>query len=73
MSIVDKIQSLNMEVDEQYDSLVEALRMYHSLIENNVIQPRENQLNRSGILPHIVHFNSKWIMFLNLKAFAICI
>ena len=58
MSIVDKIQSLNMEVDEQYDSLVEALRMYHSLIENNVIQPRENQLNRSGILPQIVQFNS---------------
>lgn len=58
MSIVDKIQSLNMKVDEQYNSLVEALRMYHSLIENNVIQPRENQLNRSGILPHIVHFNS---------------
>lgn len=58
MSIVDKIQSLNLEVDEQYCSLVEALRMYHSLIENNVIQPRENQLNRSGILPQIVHFNS---------------
>ena len=58
MNIVDKIQSLNMEVDEQYDSLVEALRMYHSLIENNVIQPRENQLNRSGILPQIVQFNS---------------
>ncbi len=31
MSIVDKIQSLNMEADEQYCSLVEALRMYHSL------------------------------------------
>lgn len=58
MSIVDKIQSLNMEVNEQNCSLVEALRMYHSLIENNVIQPRENQLNRSGILPQIVHFNS---------------
>lgn len=58
MSIVDKIQSLNMEVDEQYDFLIEALRMYHSLVENNVIQPRENQLNRSGILPQIVHFNS---------------
>ncbi len=58
MSIVEKIQSLNMEADEQYDSLVEALRMYHSLIENNIIQPRENQLNRSGILPQIVHFNS---------------
>lgn len=58
MSIVDKIQSLNMEVDEQYSSLTEALKMYHSLIENNIIQPRENQLNRSGILPQIVHFNS---------------
>ena len=58
MSIVDKIQSLNLEVDEQYYSLVEALKMYHSLIENNVIQPRENQLNKSGMIPQIVHFNS---------------
>ena len=44
MSIVDKIQSLNLEVDEQYYSLVEALKMYHSLIENNVIQPREKSI-----------------------------
>lgn len=58
MGIVDKIQSLNIEVDEQYNSLVEALKMYHSLIENNVIQPRENQLNKSGMIPQIVHFNS---------------
>ncbi len=58
MSIVDKIQSLNIEVDEQSDSLLEALDMYHSLIDNNVIQPRENQLNKSGIIPQIVHFNS---------------
>lgn len=60
MSIVDKIQSLDMEVDKQYceNSLVEALEMYHSLIENNVMQPRENQLNKSGLIPQIVHFNS---------------
>jgi len=58
MGIVEKIQSLDMKVDEQYCSLVEALKMYHSLIENNVIQPRENQLNRSGIALKIVHFNS---------------
>lgn len=60
MSIVDKIQSLNMEVDEQdyQNSLVEALEIYHSLIEANVIRPRENQLNKSGLVPRIVHFNS---------------
>lgn len=58
MSIVDKIQALNIKVDEQYHSLVEALEMYHSLIENNIIQPRENQLNRSGLASQIVHFNS---------------
>ena len=45
-------------MDEQSDSLLEALDMYHSLIDNNVIQPRENQLNKSGIIPQIVHFNS---------------
>lgn len=60
MSIVDKIQSLNMEVDKRYyqDSLIEALETYHSLIEKNVIQPRGNQLNKSGLTPQIVHFNS---------------
>ncbi|MCM1123659.1 MAG: hypothetical protein NC416_13840 [Eubacterium sp.] len=59
MSIVDQIQSLNMEMDEQNCALIEALKMYHSLVENNVIQPRENQLNKSGIIPQMVHFNSK--------------
>lgn len=60
MSIVDKIQELNMEIDNQYcqHSLVEALEIYHSLIEAKVIQPRENQLNKSGLIPQIVHFNS---------------
>ncbi len=60
MSIVDKIQSLDMKVDEQYyqNSLIEALDIYHSLIEKNVIRPRENQLNKSGLIPQIVHFNS---------------
>lgn len=52
MSIVDKIQSLDMKVDKQYyqNPLVEALEVYHSLIDANVIQPRENQLNRSGLI-----------------------
>ncbi len=60
MSIVDKIQTLDMKVDKKYkqDLLIEALEMYHSLIEQDVIQPRENQLNRSGITPQIIHFNS---------------
>lgn len=61
MSIVDKIQSLHMEIDEEYyqSSLVEALEIYHSLVENNIIKPRGNQLNKSGLVPQIVHFNSK--------------
>lgn len=61
MSVVDKIKSLDMEVDKQYcqKPLVEALELYHLLIEKDVIQPRENQLNRSGIIPQIVHFNCK--------------
>lgn len=60
MSIVDKIQSLEMEVDNRYfqNPLVEALEIYHSLIDENVIQPRENQLNKSGLVPKIIHFNS---------------
>ncbi len=61
MSIVDKIQSLEMEVDKRYlkNPLVEALEIYHSLVDANVIQPRENQLNKSGLAPKIIHFNSK--------------
>lgn len=61
MSIVDKIKSLEMEVDKGYyqNPLVEALEIYHSLIDANVIQPRENQLNKSGLVPPVIHFNSK--------------
>lgn len=61
MSIVDKIQSLEMEIDKRYyqNPLVEALEIYHSLIDTNVIQPRENQLNKSGLAPKIIHFNSE--------------
>lgn len=61
ISIVDKIQSLEMEVDKRYcqSPLIEALEIYHSLIDANVIQPRENQINKSGLVPKIVHFNSK--------------
>ena len=60
MSIVDKIKSLDMEVDKKYGqgSLIEALEIYHSLVEKNIIRPRENQLNRSGMAPQIIHFNS---------------
>lgn len=61
MSIVDKIQLINLEVEERYyqSPLIEALELYHSLIEANVMQPRENQLNKSGQIPYIVPFNSK--------------
>lgn len=60
MGIADKIQSLNMDVDKKFyqTSLIEALETYHSLIEKKIIQPRENQLNKSGVFPQIVHFNS---------------
>lgn len=60
MSLVDNIQSLDMKIDDKYydTSLIDALKMYHSLIDKNIIQPRENQLNKSGTLPKIIHFNS---------------
>ena len=60
MGIIDKIQLLNMEVDTKYyqTSLIEALEMYHKMIEENIMQPRENQLNKSGIFPQMIHFNS---------------
>ena len=60
MSMADDIKKLSMTVDKNfYDSkLIEALNMYHSLIRENIIEPRENQLNTSGVMPKIVHFNS---------------
>ena len=61
MSIVDEVRSLDMKVDEKFlqPSLIEALDVYHALIEKNIIKPRENQLNKSGVMPQTVHFNVK--------------
>ena len=59
MPLTESIESLTMKVDKKYNDpqLIEALSIYHSLIDNNVIKPRENQLNRSGSLPEMVKFN----------------
>lgn len=59
MSIADSIQALDMKVDSKYfqKPLIEALDLYHNLIKENVISPRENQLNHSGVMPNIVQFN----------------
>lgn len=60
MSLVDNIQSLDMKIDEKYfdSSLVDALEIYHSLIDQKIIVPRENQLNKSGIIEKNIYFNS---------------
>lgn len=60
MSLVDNIQSLDMKIDEKYfdSSLVDALEIYHSLIDQKIIVPRENQLNKSGTFEKNIYFNS---------------
>lgn len=60
MSIADNIETLSMKIDKKFfdSKLIDALNMYHSLIQENKIEPRENQLNTSGAMPKIIHFNS---------------
>lgn len=59
MNMAERIQALDMKVDSKYlqKPLIEALDLYHNLIEKNIISPRENQLNHSGVMPGIVQFN----------------
>lgn len=59
MSIANSISKLTMNIDEKYKKpeLIQALKEYHLLLEKNLIKPRENQLNRSGVMPNIVRFN----------------
>lgn len=48
-----------MKVDDKYNknSLVNSLELYHTLIDNGIMQPRGNQLNRSGTMPKVIRFN----------------
>ena len=59
MSIVTTIKNLDMKVDDKYNknSLVNSLELYHPLIDNGIMQPRGNQLNRSGTMPKVIRFN----------------
>ncbi len=59
MSIVTTIKNLDMKVDDKYNknSLVNSLELYHTLIDNGIMQPRGNQLNRSGTMPKVIRFN----------------
>ena len=59
MSIVTTIQNLDMKIDDKYNknSLSNSLELYHKLIDDGIMQPRGNQLNRSGIIPKVIRFN----------------
>ncbi len=60
MSIIDNIETLSMKIDDKFfdPKLIDALTLYHSLIQEKKIIPRENQLNTSGSTQKIIHFNS---------------
>ena len=60
MSIIDNIETLSMKIDDKFfdPKLIDALTLYHSLIQEKKIIPRENQLNTSGSTPKIIPFNS---------------
>ncbi len=55
MKMVDEIKDLNMFVDKKYNDpyLIEALDLYHYMVKNNIIKPRENQLNKFKSLKEI--------------------
>ena len=59
MSIVTTIKNLDMKIDDKYknESLNNALELYHKLVNNGIMKPRENQLNRSGTMPKVIRFN----------------
>lgn len=59
MSIIDSIQALDMKVDSKFyqKPLIEALDLYHNLIDENIITPRENQLIRNETIQPNIHFN----------------
>ena len=61
MNISERIQNLDMEIDSRFyqKPLIEALDLYHSLIEKKIITPRENQLVRNDMIQPNVHFNVK--------------
>lgn len=48
-----------MKIDDKYknESLNNSLELYHKLIDNGIMQPRGNQLNRSGAMPKVIRFN----------------
>lgn len=60
MSIVPTIKNLDMKIDDKYkkEPLNNALDLYHKLIDSGIMQPRGNQLNKSGTMPKVVRFNT---------------
>lgn len=50
MSIITTIKNLDMNIDDKCKNktLNNSLELYHTLIDNGIMQPRGNQLNRSG-------------------------
>ncbi|MCX4327843.1 MAG: hypothetical protein OSJ45_11190 [Lachnospiraceae bacterium] len=59
MSIITTIKNLDMNIDDKYKNktLNNSLELYHKLIDDGIMQPRGNQLNRSGIIPKVIRFN----------------
>ena len=56
MSIIDNIETLSMKIDDKFfdPKLIDALTLYHSLIQEKKIIPRENQLQKLSTLIHII-------------------
>lgn len=59
MGMVEQIQDLSMHIQNNYydKPLVDALEYYHQLVENNIMQPRENQLVAGDRITTPIKFN----------------
>ena len=60
MSIIDNIETLSMKIDDKFfdPKLIDALTLYHSLIQEKKSIPRGGGGGGSGSTPKIIHFNS---------------
>lgn len=59
MGIVEQIQDIKMPINNNYNDkqLVDALDYYHQLVNNNIMQPRENQLMSCDRIVTPIKFN----------------
>ena len=57
LTIEKKIKNITYDESKINPKLIEALVIYHNLIKEGIMKPRENQLNKSGYPKHVLNIN----------------